>query len=180
MGLSARDTLSARSKKSGRAKSFLQYSDLTRTTCWARVWNQFQSLWSFLEASGVCDEETVCSLFPLHDYVCSAGCTQSAQTVAPRHGRTARNDPPRVFSASPGSSGRRDPSRDRDRFQRRRSERCKRYDNGDKDRGSPQLHNKRQRKLSIWQPSSGSIRSCRRPSRLQESHAVWNRCPGEQ
>jgi hypothetical protein len=33
--------------------------DLTGTFCWARVWNQFQSLWSFLEASGVCDEKTL-------------------------------------------------------------------------------------------------------------------------
>src|SRR5258708_37076983 len=97
MCLSASDTLSARSKKSGRAKSFLQYSVLTGTACWARVWNQFQSLWSFLEASGVCDEETVCSLFGLHGYICSACWTRSDQTVAPEHGRTARNNPPRIF-----------------------------------------------------------------------------------
>jgi hypothetical protein len=36
-----------------------QHFGLTGALCWARVWNQFQSLWSFLEASGVCDEKTV-------------------------------------------------------------------------------------------------------------------------
>jgi len=36
-----------------------QHFDLTGGFCWARVWNQFQSLWSFLEASGVCDDKTL-------------------------------------------------------------------------------------------------------------------------
>jgi hypothetical protein len=33
--------------------------DLTGAICSVRVWNQFQSLWNFLEASGVCDGKTL-------------------------------------------------------------------------------------------------------------------------
>ena len=57
--------LLARSQKSDPTKSFFQDFDLTCTFCSVRVWNQFQSRWSFLEASGVCDEKTVCFLFRL-------------------------------------------------------------------------------------------------------------------
>src|SRR6266851_3937956 len=46
--------------------------DLTGAFCSVRVWNQFQPVWSSLEASGGCDGKTVWFLFRLHSYVCSA------------------------------------------------------------------------------------------------------------
>src|ERR1700737_953219 len=54
-------------------KASFQDSDLTYSFPSIRVGNQFQcslsSTWSFFEASGVCDEETVCSLFRLGTYL---------------------------------------------------------------------------------------------------------------
>jgi hypothetical protein len=51
-------TFGKKSKK-WRGEVVFQDLDLTGTFGSARVWNQFQSLWSFLEASGVCDEKTL-------------------------------------------------------------------------------------------------------------------------
>ncbi len=62
-------TLRAFGKKSKKwsGQVIFQDFDLTGTFCSVRVWNQFQSLWSFLEASGVCDEKTGWFVFPLDD-----------------------------------------------------------------------------------------------------------------
>src|ERR1700687_2985105 len=94
-----------KTSKKWRGEVVFQDFDLTGTFCSVRVWNQFQSLWSFLEARGVWDGKTVWFLFRLHDCVRSAHWTQPDQTVALGHGRTARNNTAGIFCASRGSSG---------------------------------------------------------------------------